>query len=130
VPHVVRSLLSGQDVPVTSGTQIRDFLHVADVASALVDVTGSNHVGTVNIGSGRPVSVRDVVSCIAGILDGSGSVQFGARPDSPSDPPFICANNSVLVDEVGWSPRFDLETGLRDTVAWWSTRDSSIKAKG
>ncbi len=136
VPHVVRSLLSGQDVPVTRGTQIRDFLHVADVASALVDVTGSHHVGAVNIGSGRPVTVRDVVSCIAGILNESGRVQFGARPDSPSDPPFICANNRVLVDEVGWSPRFDLETGLRDTVAWWSERvagstdDSSIKAKG
>jgi nucleoside-diphosphate-sugar epimerase len=129
VPHVVRSLLAGEDVPVTRGRQIRDFLHVADVASALVDVAGSDHRGTVNIGSGRPVSVRDVVSCIERIVEGPGRVRFGARPDSPSDPPFICANNDVLENEVGWKPRFDLETGLRDTVAWWA-KDSSINAKG
>jgi len=130
VPHVVRSLLSGEDVPVTRGTQIRDFLHVADVASALMDVAGSDHVGTVNIGSGRPVSVRDVVSCIAGILDESGRVRFGARPDSPSDPPFICANNGVLENEVGWKPRFDLETGLRDTVDWWRRTHRSRQKAG
>jgi nucleoside-diphosphate-sugar epimerase len=136
VPHVVRSLLSGKDVPVTRGAQIRDFLHVADVASALVEVAGSDHVGAVNIGSGRPVSVREVVSRIAAILDGSGRVRFGARPDSPSDPPFLCANNDVLEKEVGWKPRFDLEAGLRDTVDWWrartaeSAKDSSIKGEG
>ena len=122
VPQVVRSLLAGEDVAVTRGTQIRDFLHVADVASALVDVASSEHVGAVNIGSGRPVSVRDVVHCIAEILDSSDRVRFGARPDNPSDPPFICANNEVLEEEVGWTPRFDLEAGLRDTVAWWRRR--------
>lgn len=130
VPHVVRSLLSGEDVPVTRGTQIRDFLHVSDVASALADVSGSEHVGAVNIGSGRPVSVRDVVGTIGEILGEPGRIRFGARPDSPSDPPFICANNSVLVDEIGWKPRFDLESGLRDTVAWWSTKMASNSNDG
>lgn len=124
VPQVVRSLLAGEEVAVTRGTQIRDFLHVADVASALVDVAQSNHAGSVNIGSGRPVSVRDVVRCIGEIVGGLDRVRFGARPDSPSDPPFICANNEVLEKEVGWTPRFDLEEGLRATVAWWRGRMS------
>lgn len=136
VPHVVRTLLAGEEVAVTEGRQIRDFLHVADVAAALVDVAGSDHTGAVNIGSGRPVSVRDVVQCIAEIVDGSERVRFGARPDSPSDPPFICANNEVLEKEVGWKPRFDLQAGLRDTVAWWrgkmieDARGSFVEGQG
>lgn len=135
VPQVVRSLLAGEDVAVTRGTQIRDFLHVADVASALVEVAESEHVGPVNIGSGRPVSVRDVVQCIGEILNGLERVRFGARPDNPSDPPFICANNEVLEKVVGWKPRFDLEAGLRDTVDWWrgrmreSAQGSSMKGE-
>jgi dTDP-D-glucose 4,6-dehydratase len=37
VPQVVRSLLSGKDVPVTRGTQIRDFLHVAQERKGLIN---------------------------------------------------------------------------------------------
>jgi len=122
VPSVIRSLLSGGSAEVTRGTQIRDFLHVADVASALVAVAESDHSGPVNIGSGRPVEVREVVRCIAGVLDAEDRVRFGARPDSPSDPPFICANDQILREELGWTPRFGLEDGIRDTVEWWAGR--------
>lgn len=122
VPSVIRSLLAGGRPEVTRGTQIRDFLHVADVASALATVAESDHCGPVNIGSGQPVEVREVVRCIAGVLDAEDRVRFGARPDSPSDPPFICANDRILREELGWKPRFGLDRGIRDTVEWWADR--------
>jgi UDP-glucuronate decarboxylase len=120
VPQVARGLLSGDDVAVTQGHQIRDFLHVADVASALVDLAGSHHVGVFNVGSGRPVAVRDVVTTIAEAVGANaGRVRFGARPEPAFDPPFICANNERLRQEVGWRPRFGLEAGIRDAVGYW-----------
>jgi nucleoside-diphosphate-sugar epimerase len=123
VPQVARALLAGEDVAVTRGLQVRDFLHVADVASALVDIAGSDHAGVVNVGSGRPVAVRDLVSRIAEAVGGPGTVRFGARPEPAFDPPFICANNERLREEVGWRPRFELEAGLRDAVAFWRKQE-------
>jgi nucleoside-diphosphate-sugar epimerase len=118
VPQVIQGLLSGADVAVTRGLQVRDFLHVADVAAALVDIAGSDHTGVVNVGSGHPVRVRDVVATIAETMGDGERIRFGARPEPAFDPPFICANNERL-REMGWSPRFDLGTGLQDAVAFW-----------
>jgi nucleoside-diphosphate-sugar epimerase len=121
VPHVIRSLLRGEVAEIGSGAEIRDFLHVADVGSAIAEAVLSDCTGAINIGSGQPISVRDLVSEIAQQLDAEELVRFGARPDSPSNPPFICANNSRLVAEVGWHPRYTLEDGLRETIEWWKT---------
>jgi nucleoside-diphosphate-sugar epimerase len=119
VPQVARGLIAGADVAVSRGTQVRDFLHVADVASALVAIAASPHVGVINVGSGVPVTVRDVIEAISCAVGGGGRVLFGARPESASDPPFICASSERLRSEVGWAPRFDLHTGIRDAVAFW-----------
>jgi nucleoside-diphosphate-sugar epimerase len=62
--------------------------------------------------------VRQIVATIESQLDRTGLVQYGARPDNPTDPPFICANNRKLVESTGWSPRFDLPSGIADTIRW------------
>ena len=118
VPSVIGQLLREEPVAVTRGVQVRDFLHVADVGAALAGIALSDLTGVVNVGSGIPVTVRQVVATIESILGREGLVRFGARPDNPTDPPFVCANNRKLVEGTGWSPRFDLESGLRQTVEW------------
>ena len=118
VPYVVDTLLRGESVDVTQGTQVRDFLHVADVASALVALALSQATGVVNVGSGRPVTVRQVVSTLETLIGRPGLVRFGARPDNPTDPPHVTADNRKLVAATGWSPTHDLESGLRHTIDW------------
>jgi nucleoside-diphosphate-sugar epimerase len=126
VPHVIGTLLRGEPAEVSRGMQVRDFLHVADVGRAIAAVATSQATGVVNIGSGRPVTVRDIVSTIAQSLGRDDLVRFGARPDNPTDPPFICADNRRLVAETGFSPAYDLQSGLEDTIAWWRARSSSL----
>ena len=118
VPYVIDTLMKGEEAGVTRGLQIRDFLHVADVGSAIAAVATSGLTGAVNIGSGRPVTVREIVATIADVLGCPERVRFGARPDNPTDPPFICADNRRLTEGTGWAPRFDLASGLADTIAW------------
>jgi len=119
VPSVICSLLSNQIAKVTKGEQIRDFLHVEDVAQAIWTIAQSDVSGPVNIGSGQPVSVRDVVTKIGDILNRPELIAFGALPSSASDPMFICADNRRLVESTTWVPRYDLEQGLRQTIEWW-----------
>ena len=119
VPSVICSLLRNQMVSVTKGEQIRDFLHVEDVATAIWAVAQSNVSGPVNIGSGQPVAVRDIVTKIGAILNRPELIALGALPYSASDPMFICANIHRLTENTTWVPRYDLEQGLHHTVEWW-----------
>jgi nucleoside-diphosphate-sugar epimerase len=122
VASVARQLLKGERVAVTAGLQIRDFLHVSDVAEALTAVTEARLDGPVNVGSGEPVQVREVVETI-GRLTGRGDlIDFGARAEHAVDPPYVCADNHRLRNETGWSPRYSLEDGLEQTIAWWRNR--------
>lgn len=130
IPSVILSLLRGDEARVTAGEQIRDYLHVEDVASAVYAVAKSDIDGVVNIGSGIPVSVRDIVTMIGDICGRHELISLGTVPHSVSDPMFVCANNTKLLKGTSWVPRFDLRAGLRQTVAWWKTRVTGASDAG
>ena len=117
VASVARSLLREQRALCSEGTYVRDFLHVRDTAAALVALTASDVQGAVNIASGQPLQVRQVVARLAGEIGRADLVTFGALPTRP-EPPRQVADVTRLRDEIGWSPSFDLSGGLRDTIAW------------
>jgi nucleoside-diphosphate-sugar epimerase len=122
VASVVASLLRGEDALCTTGTQVRDYLHVADVASAFVELLRSDVTGPVNVGSGEPLPVRRLLSTIGEAVGAPDLIRFGERPERPGEPPLIVADTRRLVDEVGWSAHHTLRSGIADTVAWWRER--------
>ncbi len=119
VPAVIRSLLEGRSVATSGGEQIRDFMHVEDVAEAVVALLDSSVVGAVNIGSGVGVTVGEVVDRIAQSIGRPELVGRGALADRPGEPPLLLADISRLRDEVGFRPRWALADGLAASVQWW-----------
>lgn len=119
VASVICQLLQGLPARCSHGNQVRDFLHVQDVASAFVKLLGSAVTGPVNIASGQPVRLKDVIDHIAGQLDRRDLVQLGAIPESPGDPPLLVADIRRLRNEVAWQPSYDLERGIAQTIEWW-----------
>lgn len=119
VPFVISKLLAGEACGLTRGEQIRDYSHVEDAASALWAIAKSPVTGPVNVGSSQPVSVASVAERLGALLGRSELLRFGARPAPQGDPAFLVANTDRLRHEVGWLPRYDLPSGLADTVAWW-----------
>jgi nucleoside-diphosphate-sugar epimerase len=118
VPAVIDALLSGEQAKVSTGEQIRDFMHVADAAAGIVHVLETDALtGPVNVASGEPVRVREVVETIASILGQRDRIAWGAIAARPNDPAFVCADVSKL-RASGFAPNFDLESGLRDTITW------------
>jgi nucleoside-diphosphate-sugar epimerase len=115
VPHVIDRLSSGGVAETSEGAQVRDFLHVEDVGAAVASVALSDLEGAVNVGSGVPVTVREIVSTIARVCDATDRVRFGAVPYRPGDPMYVCADVQKL-RSTGFNARYDLESGLRDTV--------------
>jgi nucleoside-diphosphate-sugar epimerase len=118
VPHVIGCLLRGETARLTAGEQVRDFLHVEDVADAVGRVAASTLGGAVNIGSGQPVTVREIALTIARQLDRTDLLALGAQPYAPQEPMYIVADSTKLRTATGWRPRFDLDSGLRQTIDW------------
>jgi len=122
VPAVTRALLAGEPAACSSGTQVRDFLFSRDVAAAFVALLTSDIVGPVNIGSGVPVSVGEVIEHVARAVGRPELVRLGALPTRPDEPPLLVADVSRLREEVGWTPSVPLEKGIERAVAWWRER--------
>ena len=122
VPGVIRALLERREALCTAGTQVRDFMHVDDVADAFAALLDSEVDGAVNIASGRPVTIADVVTSIARQMGADQLVRLGARPMPEGELPSITASIARLRDELQWSPARDLDRGLAQTIEWWSER--------
>jgi nucleoside-diphosphate-sugar epimerase len=118
VPALIKSLLRSEPFPVSAGTQIRDYLHVEDVASALWFIAGSGLEGTFNISSGVPVTMRSLMEVIGNSLGKTDLIRFGAVQSRVWEPEFICGDNQKL-RQLGWQPKYSLHDGLMETIKWW-----------
>jgi nucleoside-diphosphate-sugar epimerase len=122
VPSVTRSMLAGEKAATTAGAQVRDFVHVEDCGAALAALVDGGVTGAVNIGSGQGSSVANVATAIARILGREDLLRLGCLASGDEDSSTVVAATTRLFDEVGFSPAYDLETGLEDTVEWWRQR--------
>jgi len=123
VPYVIRSLLKGKTTLCSHGDQIRDYMYVADVADALVTALDSEAKGPINIASGAPVAIKDIIVNIADQLNRPDLIQFGAIKTNQNDPPMLAADISRLSNEVGWRFKYSLNQGLELTIRWWKNRN-------
>jgi nucleoside-diphosphate-sugar epimerase len=119
VASVTRGLLAGEPTATTEGLQVRDFMHVDDVAGALVALLAADVDGPVNIGSGARRTVREIVTAVGRATDRLELIEFGALASREGDPPSIVADTRRLSEEVAYVPRIGLEEGIAQTVAWW-----------
>ena len=120
VPAIALPLLRGEPAPCSEGLQMRDYLHVADAAAALTELLHSPVTGPVNIGSGVPLRVRDLVAGIGDRLGRPDLVRYGALGDGGAGAaPLVVADPARLRDEVGWRPQIGLAEGLDDVVSFW-----------
>ena len=118
VPSVILPLIKGQPARCRHGDHVRDFLHVSDIADAFVTLLESPVCGPLNIGSGSPVSLRDVAIMIGDKLGCSELVQFDPTPEKENAPPLIAAKVDRLRGELAWTPQYDLDRGLNQMILW------------
>jgi nucleoside-diphosphate-sugar epimerase len=122
IPTVTRSLLRGDPIDVSSGSQSRDYLHVADVAEALSALAGSDVSGRVDICTGSPVTLRRVFEEVAETTGRADLLRIGALADSESAG-WPATGDATALLSTGWKPRYDLRQGIQATAGWWADRE-------
>lgn len=110
-----------------SGSPMREFLHVDDMASASVHVMelDQNQYGAytqpmlshINVGTGEDCTIRELAQTIAKVTGFKGRLSFDST--KPDGPPRKLMDVSRL-ERLGWRASISLEEGLRDAYAWFS----------
>ncbi len=96
-----------------SGTPRREFLHVDDLAAAVFHLLQlESPPDIVNVGTGSDVSIAELGRMIAGVVGYHGAIRFD--PEKPDGTP-LKRTQTALIEQTGWRPKIDLETGLRET---------------
>ena len=117
----------GDDYPTPDGTCLRDYIHVADLADAHVRALetlalgeASGKSGAYNIGTGRPQSVREVISAVERVT--GRTVPWTLAPRRAGDPAVLCASADKARAAFGWTPRFpSIDDIVRTAWAWRQT---------
>lgn len=89
IPYVRSQVSQGKFVDLTSGEQVRDFMDVVEVGKQIAKISLSNQIGPINLCSGNPVTVRELVEKIADEYGRRDLLRFGVRKDNPFDPPCV-----------------------------------------
>jgi UDP-glucose 4-epimerase len=115
----------GDDYPTPDGTCVRDYVHVVDLAeahvAALSALVGGAESASLNLGTGRGWSVRELVNSVRRVTNSDVSVRIGPR--RRGDPPILIADSTRASQELGWRPRHrDLGTIVADAWAWQQIR--------
>lgn len=121
VPAIIRALLAGETAKMSSGKQIRDFIHTADAGAAFAKLIDHSFTGIINIASGQGHSLLEVAELIKTLV-GSGTIAAGSIPDRPDDPPYLVADTSILSETVGFNRDIDLQSALQSCIEWWQEK--------
>ncbi len=131
-PHIIPSVIErimenkpicvyGSDYPTSDGTCIRDYINVVDLASAHVcaveHLLKGNASDTLNLGTGKGYSVREIVVQLGRLLNTSPTVEYAPR--RPGDPAELVANAQRAQSVIGWTPQVsDLPSILTSAISW------------
>lgn len=100
-----------------TGSPLREFLHVDDLADALVFLA-KNHSGPeiINIGSGREISIAALARLVAAAVGFEGELQFDSTKPDGTPRKLV---DSRRLERLGWRPSINLEAGIRETYEWF-----------
>jgi dTDP-glucose 4,6-dehydratase len=136
IPLIILNALAGKPLPVYGdGRQVRDWLYVEDHCEAIQLVLERGRMGeTYNVGGGNQPYNIDLVIKLCTLLDelhpetGPHAQLITHVPDRPGHDRRYAMDITKIKSELGWTPRHDLESGLRETVAWHLSHPEWVKA--
>ncbi len=124
IPALVRKIQTAIDESAHTvelwgdGTPTREFLYVEDAAAGILAAC-ERYDGAlpINLGSGREISIADLASLIAQLMNWQGRFSFDTS--KPNGQPRRGLDVSRAKELLGWQSGTGLEEGLRRTIAWW-----------
>lgn len=110
-----------------SGTPLREFLYVDDLAAAVVFALENNMTESFyNVGTGTDLSIKDLAETIKRIVGYTGTITWDAS--KPDGTPRKLMDVSKM-NEMGWKAQVDLETGIQKTYEWYLNNQETVQQR-
>ena len=100
------------------GKQTRDYLYVLDVVDALIKSAETDDNLFLNIGTGVETSVNELVSILAEKISWDGEPEYAPKREGELLRSVL--NNERAKGQIGWEPKYTLDTGLDELISWFS----------
>ena len=124
VPYTILSLLRRESPQFSSGKRVCDVIYVDDVVQGMLRtaaVSGFPNGQGLDLGSGKAVTVRQIVETIHDLIGSNIQLNFGALPDRAAEMSLI-ADMERTRELLNWRPAWSLQDGLKKTIEWYRHR--------
>lgn len=128
IESIIYQMYGGKS-PIKLGdpTPIRDFVFESDLLAAYVLAAESNNkklLGeSINIGTARAVSIRDLATKIAKITGYKGKIQWNSFPKRALEIPRLQVDNAKARKLLRWKPKISLDEGLKITASYYANKN-------
>jgi nucleoside-diphosphate-sugar epimerase len=121
LPITITSCIKNKKFPCSEGTQLRDFVYVDDVVEAIIkSLTNKNARGQIiNIGSGKPRKVRNIIEQVKKISKG-GYPQYGKFKLRKYEVLKLYPSVKKANNKINWSPKISFKKGLKSTIKFYN----------
>jgi len=117
IPIIISGCIKNKKFPCSKGNQLRDFLHIDDVVDAILkSLTNKNAKGQIiNIGSGKPRIIKNIIEYIKKILKG-GYPLFGKIKLRKDEILKVYPDINKAKNKINWKPKISFKKGLKVTI--------------
>ena len=120
IPYVIFNSLKGKPINLSKGNQLRDFCYIDDVIDAIIlclkSKKANGHI--FNVGSGKPITVKDIVKKIVTIT-GNGNLRFNKKITKKKENLQLYPSIKKIRSKIGWKQKTSLDIGLKKTINFY-----------
>ncbi len=122
LPYIIQELLKGESPEITKGEQLWDYIYIDDVVDAILKIIDKDKIyGIFNLGSGKSITLREIIDKVKNLINPDLDVQFGAVPYREDQIMHLEADIEKISNKIEWSPCVEIDEGLQRTVDWFKS---------
>jgi len=124
LPIIIKGCIKNNKFPCSDGKQLRDFIYVDDAIEAIIkSLTNKNARGQIiNIGSGKPKKIKNVIENIKNI-SGGGYPQYGKFKLRKFEIPKLFPNVQKAKKIIKWKQKISFQKGLKSTIKYYKKNE-------
>ena len=133
IPTIISQCMKKEKIVLGNTLPTRDFNYVGDTVDGFIKAAETDKTTglTINIGTGREISIGDAAQLIGDLMGKKVEVETQdqrQRPDN-SEVERLCADNRLAKEILGWEPTFTLKEGLKLTIEWIEKNIDSLETE-
>ncbi len=122
IMSIMKNIYNNTEINVTKGEQVWDYIYSEDVAQIMFLLAHKGIDGKIyTIGSGRTKTIKEYIDIIIKKVGKNTKVNYGAIPYNKNQIMYLCADNHDLLDDVGYTIKYDFYTGIDKLNDWYKT---------